>query len=110
MTYAAGRSRLAFLGSATNGASSGTITITYTDGTTQTATLGFTDWAVGSTSFGNSIVVKMPYRNGTHGKQSINVYVFYADVALQSGKIVQSVTLPSSVSRGQLHVFSVGTK
>ena len=110
VTHAAARSRLAFLGSATNGASSGTITITYTDGTTQTATLGFTDWAVGSTSFGNSIVVKMPYRNGTHGKQSINVYVFYADVALQSGKIVHSVTLPSSVSRGQLHVFSVGTK
>jgi hypothetical protein len=110
VTQAAGRSRLAFLGSATSGASSGTITITYTDGTTQTVTLGFSDWAVGSTSFGNSIVVKMPYRNGTHGKQSINVYVFYADVALQSGKIVQSVTLPSSVSGGQLHVFSVGTK
>ena len=52
----------------------------------------------------------MPYRNGTNGKQSINVYVFYADIALQAGKIVQSVTLPSSVSGGQLHVFSVGTK
>jgi hypothetical protein len=110
VTLAAGRSRLAFLGSATNGAASGTVTITYTDGSTQTATLGFTDWAAGSTSFGNSIVVKMPYRNGPHGKQSINVYVFYADVALQPGKIVQSVTLPSSVSGGQLHVFSVGTK
>jgi len=110
VTRAAGTSRLAFLGSATQGATSGTITITYTDGTTQTATLGFTDWAVGSTSFGNSIVVKMPYRNGTNGKQSINVYVFYADVALQAGKIVQSVTLPSTVSGGQLHVFSVGTR
>jgi hypothetical protein len=110
VTHAAGRSKLAFLGSATNGAASGTITITYTDGTTQTATLGFTDWAVGSTSFGNSIVVTMSYRNSTNGKQSKNIYVFYADVTLQSGKIVQSVTLPSSVSGGQLHVFSVGTK
>jgi hypothetical protein len=112
VTRAAGRSKLAFLGSATNGAARGTITITYTDGTTQTATLGLslTDWAAGSTSFGNSIVVKMPYRNGPHGKQSINVYVFYTDVALQPGKIVQSVTLPSSVSGGLLHVFSVGTK
>jgi hypothetical protein len=55
-------------------------------------------------------VVTMSYRNSTNGKQSKNIYVFYADVTLQSGKIVQSVTLPSSVSGGQLHVFSVGTK
>ncbi len=105
-----GATTLAFLGSSTNGAASGTITITYTDGTTQTATLGFTDWAVASTSFGNSIVVTMPYRNGKSGRSSIKVYVFYANITLQAGKTVQTVTLPSSVTGGQLHVFSVGTK
>jgi len=52
----------------------------------------------------------MSYRNTTQGKQSITVYVFYVAVAPQSGKVVQCVTLPSSVSGGQLHVFSVGTK
>src|SRR5581483_8886982 len=38
---AQGAAHLTFLGSSTNGPSTGTITITYTDGTTQTATLGF---------------------------------------------------------------------
>ena len=110
VTPVSGATTLAFLGSSANGAASGTATITYTDGTTQTFTLGFTDWAVASTSFGNSIAAKMSYRNTTQGKQSITVYVFYVAVAPQSGKVVQSVTLPSSVSGGQLHVFSVGTK
>lgn len=110
VTPVSGADTLAFLGSATHGATSGVATITYTDSTTQTFTLGFTDWANGTLSFGNKIVTTMSYRNGAGGKQTINVYVFYAQVTLQSGKTIQSVTLPASVSGGELHVFAIGTK
>jgi hypothetical protein len=105
---------LAFLGSATNGPSIGTATITYTDGTLQTFSLGLSDWALNAgkstPSYGNGTVVSMPYRNGPAGKQSINMYVFYADVTLQPGKTLQNVALPSSLNQGHLHVFAIGTK
>ena len=100
---------LALLGSATNGASSGTATITYTDGSTQTFTLGLTDWAVGSPSFGNTVVATMSYRNSGKGRQAIPVYLFSSSVALQAGKTIKTVTLPKTVTGGQLHVFAITT-
>ncbi len=105
---------LAFLGSAADGASSGTATITYTDGSTQTFTLGMSDWALNggnvSPSFGNQIAISTSYRNTPQGKQSLNVYVFYSEVGLQAGKTIQSVTLPTSTTGGQLHIFTVATR
>ena len=106
-------STLSFLGSATSGPSSGTATITYTDGTTQTFTLGFADWNVSSTSSlpsGNSVAFTMSYRNASAGKQTVNTYVFYTSTPIKSGKTVKSVTLPTSVTQGQLHVFAIGVK
>ncbi len=44
---AAGASKLGLLESSSNGADSGPITITYTDGTSTTATLSSSDWAGG---------------------------------------------------------------
>jgi hypothetical protein len=100
---------LALLGSAINGASSGTATITYTDGSTQTFTLGFSDWAAGSASFGNKIAATMSYRNTLKGKQTIPVSLFTSSVALQAGKTLKNVTLPTAVTGGQLHVFAITT-
>jgi predicted alpha-1,2-mannosidase len=106
--------KLEVLGSASNGNTSGTLTITYTDGSTQTATLGFSDWTLGAganpPAFGNTIAVTTPYRNVTSGgNQTINTYVFSAaPIALTAGKTVQSVTLPSNLSGGgEVHVFAV---
>jgi hypothetical protein len=101
---------LAFLGSATNGPSQGTAQITYTDGSTQTFRLGFTDWASSKVSYGNVSVVTMPYINTPAGQVNGNHYLYYTQVSLQTGKTVQSVTLPKTVSKGILHVFAVGTK
>jgi hypothetical protein len=107
-----GTTTLGFLGSATDGAASGTVTINFTDGSTQTFTLGFTDWASGTTSFGNQIVATLSYRNTPSGKQTTRVYIFLAQVTLTTppGATVKNVTLPSNVSGGQLHVFAVATK
>ena len=110
VTPVSGATTLAFLGSSTNGAASGTATITYTDGTTQTFTLGFTDWAVTATSFGNSIVATTSYRNCGCGKQNSSVLIFYAEVAMQAGKTIKTVTLPSPGGTSQLHVFTIGTR
>jgi hypothetical protein len=106
----AGATELGVIGSATNGPSSGTMTITYTDGTSQSVTLGFTDWTAGSASFGNGIAASMPYRNSADGSsQQIATKVFTTNIPLQAGKTVASVSLPARTDQGLLHVFALGT-
>jgi putative alpha-1,2-mannosidase len=112
----AGASTLELLGSSTNGDTSGTLTITYADGSTQTATIGFSDWTLGggsmSPSFGNKIAVSTPYRNMVSGgNQRITTDLFAtAPITLAAGKTVASITLPDSTTgSGALHVFSVAT-
>jgi len=100
---------LGFLGAAAGGNSSGTATMTFTDSTTQTFTLGLTDWA-SAPAFGNSIAATMSYRNTGSGKQTLNVYLFTAEFTIPQGKTLQSVTLPTTVSGGGLHVFAIGTR
>lgn len=102
---------LAFLGSSTDGNTSGTATLTYTDNSTQTFTLGLTDWAKGTTAFGNKVVATMTYRNSPTGKQTKNVYLFYAEVTLSAGKILKSITLPATPSGlNRLHIFAFATR
>jgi hypothetical protein len=109
-----GATTLAFLGSSTNGPSIGSAIITYSDGTTQIIQLGLSDWALGGgrqpISYGNQIVATMNYRNGVSGKQMLKMYVFYAEFTLTPGKTVISVSLPTSLNQGKLHVFAIGTK
>jgi Glycosyl hydrolase family 76 len=106
----AGATELGVMGSATNGPSSGALTITYTDGTSQSVTLGLTDWTAGSASFGNATVASMPYRNSAGGgSQQLGTKVFTTNIPLQPGKTVASVTLPSSANQGLLHIFAIGT-
>lgn len=109
-----GATTLGVLGSATNGPSTGQMSITYTDGSTHTVALGLSDWTLGAgaeqPSYGNAIVATLPYRNSTGGtSQIIKTYVFSANVPLSAGKTVASVTLPSSANQGELHVFALGT-
>ena len=111
----AGATKLGFLGSAYNAGtsgSSGTVTVTYTDGSTSTATLGLSDWTLAAGSappqFGNVTAVTTPYRNASDGgKQQINTYVFAATVPITSGKTVASVTLPATLSTGSIGLFAI---
>ncbi len=114
ITPVANATTLGFLGSASNGPSSGTSTITYTDGTTQQFTLGFSDWTlnggnIATLDYGNSIAYTTQYRNKPNGAENVKTYVFYASVGLQAGKTIRSVTLPTA-RQGQMHVFAVSTK
>jgi predicted alpha-1,2-mannosidase len=110
---AAGAGKIGFLGSSANGSSQGIVTITYTDGTSKTATLFFTDWAQ-SPANGNITAATMPYRNSDGGtSQQITMYVFAAEVPIDSAKTVASVTFPSVAdqvsSDASMHIFAVTT-
>ncbi len=111
MALPTGGTTLAVLGAATNGPSTGTGTITYSDGSTQSFTLGFSDWTLNGASAqpsaGNSVAATMPYRNSGTGKQTLQTDMFYAAITLQAGKAVARVTLPASANQGHLHVFAM---
>ena len=110
----AGATTLGFLGSSGNGSAGGPVTVTYTDGTSQTSQLYFGDWAQ-SASNGDLTALTMPYRNSNDGtSQEITMYVFADEVTLDPTKTVASVTLPmiaDHVSDGtSTHVFAIGLK
>jgi len=112
-----GTQTLGFLGSASGGGpSQGIVTLHYSDGTTAQFMLGMSDWALNegasTPSFGNHVVATMPYANCdtcSSGQDPVNIYVFYAGLPVDPGKSLVSVTLPATVSGGEIHVFAVGT-
>ena len=88
------------------------MTVTYTDGTTATATLGLTDWTLGGgggmPQFSNVTLATLPYRNATDGtKQTINTYLFTATIPIDSSKTVASITLPATVNNGSIGIFAI---
>jgi predicted alpha-1,2-mannosidase len=111
----AGHSKLSLLGSASDGDTSGTVTLTYTDGTTQQADIGFSDWTLGGgsdqPSFGNTVALTTTYRDvmgGTTDPVGTDVFAT-APIALQSGKQLATVTLPATTTGGDMHLFAVAT-
>jgi predicted alpha-1,2-mannosidase len=109
-----GSGAISFLGSASNGPSSGTATVTYTDGTTQAVPITLSDWTLGggsgTLSAGNTTAVTSAYRNQAGAaSDTVKTYVYAtAPVSLTSGKTVASVRLPSNVNTGALHIFAIG--
>ncbi|HEX3491205.1 MAG TPA: glycoside hydrolase family 3 C-terminal domain-containing protein [Streptosporangiaceae bacterium] len=96
---------LGFLGAGGFGTQSGPVTITYTDGTTQTATLSMADWYADSAVPGGTVVATVPWNQApgtTLGPHQVSVYS--ATVPLAAGKTVASVTLPTNFN---LHVFAM---
>ncbi|MFF9086664.1 GH92 family glycosyl hydrolase [Streptomyces sp. NPDC014991] len=104
--------RLAFVGSAVNGDQRSGATVTYTDGTTGTVDLSFTDWTVGggggSVQYGNEVVARTAYRNVAGAdKDPVATYVFATrPYRAPAGRAIRSVTLPRD---GDLHVFTLAT-
>ncbi|MFI9253462.1 GH92 family glycosyl hydrolase [Streptomyces sp. NPDC053069] len=104
--------QLSFIGSAVNGNQQARATVTYTDGTTDTVDLSFTDWTVGggggTVQYDNRVVAKTAYRNvAGAGKDPVTTYVFATKpFTAPEGKAVRSVRLPHN---GDLHVFTLAT-
>jgi hypothetical protein len=106
-------SELGILDSSTYGVSSGTGTITYTDGSAQSFSLTVDDWYKAAPAGSNAVIVA-PYRNTPGNVQDQNVVnVFEQSIPLQAGKTVAAVTLPdisAAAADGTttLHVFAIG--
>lgn len=107
-----GATVLSILGTGTNGPVAGTATIRYTDGTTQSFTLGMSDWTLnagaGHLQYGDQIAVSMPYRNSASGAPDhTTTMLFTLSVPLQAGKVPQSLTLPVTGGAGRIHIFGL---
>ncbi|MFK0115217.1 GH92 family glycosyl hydrolase [Streptomyces sp. NPDC090994] len=102
--------RLSFIGSAVNGNQRSAATVTYTDGTTATVDLAFTDWTVGggggTVQYGNRTVAKTAYRNVAGAdRDPVATYVFATEpFTAPDGKRVSGVRLPDNAN---LHVFTL---
>lgn len=102
--------RLSFIGSAVNGNQKSGATVTFTDGTTATVDLAFTDWTVGggggTVQYGNEVVAEAAYRNVAGAdKDPVATYVFAtAPFTAPDGKRISSVRLPDNAN---LHVFTL---
>jgi beta-glucosidase len=99
-------SALSVLGAGTNGAQSGPVTITYTDGSTSTATLTFADWYNNQAVPGCTLVATAPYWNRPAGStyphdQKVSLYA--ASIPLSAGKQAAYMTVPNNK---QLHIFA----
>jgi hypothetical protein len=105
-------SHLAFLLAGTHGNTSGTGTVTYTDGTTQPFTLISTDWAYGTPASGDDLLATTSHWN-PNGPGALKVYVYGTTVPIDPAKTVAEVTLPSSLSGGDgsgqqtAHIFAI---
>ncbi|MEU8591972.1 lectin [Streptomyces sp. NPDC048664] len=109
---------LGLLGTATDAPTdgsgvAGTLTVTYTDGTTSKATVGFADWTLNAGSSkplpGDTTAVTTAYRNtGGGGRDTVKAYVFATKVPLDASKQVASITLPVTGSTGADHLFAYG--
>jgi beta-glucosidase-like glycosyl hydrolase len=102
---------LGLIGAGDYGSPTGTATVTYTDGTTQSTTVTYADWWSNAAT-GGDIVTSVPYLNNTSGKQNQEVSVYYAAIPLQHGKTVRYLTLPD-ISDGAtsgttaMHIFAI---
>jgi beta-glucosidase len=104
---------LGFLGAAGFGAASGTGTITYTDGSTQTYSISMADWYNNAPVAGDQIATTTSSWNSSSSTQVPHpVSIYYASVPLESGRTVKSVTLPtvsSGIGNGvnAMHIFAI---
>jgi len=105
-------STLGFLVTSTYGASSGTATVVYADGSKQHFTLSSPDW-YGAPAQGSDPAITAPYRNRPNNTQDHTpVNVYYRATTIDPAKVVADVVLPN-ISAGAtagtpaMHVFAV---
>jgi beta-glucosidase len=104
---------LGFLGASQNGTASGTVTVHYTDGSSQSFNLNMADWYANSPAVGNQLLTTTTSWNFTSSTQTAHpVSIYFASVPLQAGKQVSSVTLPVLNNAGgttAMHIFAMAT-
>jgi hypothetical protein len=102
---------LGLIGAGDYGSPSGTATVTYTDGTTESHSVSFADWWSNAAT-GGDILTTLPYLNNSSGQLNQKVSLYYAPIPLQPGKTVQYVTLPdvsdgANMGTAAMHIFTI---
>ncbi len=107
---AAGAWRIGLLGSAANGPSKTTATVTYSDGSTSISPVQFGDWTLGGggsqPSAGNRRLAGGDKRTTTTGTENVKTFLFSAAIPVAPGKVPVSLSLPAA-SAGFIHVFAI---
>jgi hypothetical protein len=107
-----GSGQISFLGSATNGAASGTAVVAYSDGSTQPVPVTLADWTLDNGTAvppaGEQTIASIAYRNGGVPDTTATYLFATPPVSLAAGKQVVAVTLPTAVTGGTMHIFAVG--
>ncbi|HEY8720441.1 glycoside hydrolase family 3 C-terminal domain-containing protein [Pengzhenrongella sp.] len=101
---------LSVLGTANNGDATGTITVTYTDGTTSDASLSYADWYGAHPLTGTTLAVSTHWNKrsadvGGDPNQIVGVYA--ANLPITAGKQISYLTLPTN---GRMHIFDIVTQ
>ncbi len=93
-------SAITLLASAVNGAQvNQAFVVTYADGSTQTFTQSLSDWFLPAYYSGETIAATMAYRISPAGVEDAGpVYLYAYSFALNSGKKVQSISLPNNAN------------
>ncbi|GAA4602749.1 hypothetical protein GCM10023195_08720 [Actinoallomurus liliacearum] len=98
--------RLGLLGTGTGSSHSGTVTVTYTDGTTADVAITFPDWYSNAASGNSQLAVTTANWNrpptDTLGNHKVSLYT--TGGALDPSKTVATVTLPAD---NGIHVFAI---
>ena len=106
-------SDLGFLGSSQNGTASGTVTVRYTDGSSQSFNLNIADWYADFPAVGDQLAATTSswnFQSNSLGPHPVSVY--FASVPLAHGKTLASVTLPILSGAGgttAMHIFAMAT-
>jgi hypothetical protein len=104
---------LGFLGASQNGTASGTVTVHYTNGSSQSFNLNMADWYANSPAVGNQTLTTTTSWNFTSSTQTAHpVSVYFASVPLERGRQVSAVTLPVLSNAGgttAMHIFAMAT-
>jgi alpha-L-fucosidase len=95
--------RIHVLASSGWGPVSGTVTATYTDGTTSEVKLEVGDWVSGS----GSAELKSAYRYGPTGRSPEGVGIYRYTYVIDPGRTLRSLTLPQPGQPSSLHLFSL---
>jgi hypothetical protein len=102
--------KISFIGTGTEGDQDSTAMVTFTDGSTATVPVQFSDWTLGANpngtpSFGNIVVAKCAYRLSGTSRDSDQPFLFATTpYTIPAGKRIASVMLGQD---GDIHVFAI---
>ncbi|MFD0634528.1 hypothetical protein ACFQ9X_26280 [Catenulispora yoronensis] len=81
--YSAAGSALSFVATSVDGAASGPGTLTYSDGSTQSYTIGTPDWITGAT---DTMAIALPHWNRASGQAATSAKLYVESVPLAAGR------------------------